>query len=94
MGRMGAVVKGDQPYRREEFEQNAALVETLSKLPWEAFMMPGTDKGATKMKSEALKAPAEFKDRAQHMEATDSQARQRGQERRSECLKKAVWGCG
>jgi cytochrome c556 len=58
-GRMGAVVKGQKPYDREEFARNAALVETLSKLPWEAFTVPGTDKG-TGLKSVAFRKQGEF----------------------------------
>ena len=59
-GRMGAVVKGQKPYAREEFARNANLVETLSKLPWEAFMVPGTDKGKTNLKSVAFRKKADF----------------------------------
>ena len=48
--RMGAVVKGDAPYGKAEFMQNASVVRTLSDLPWEAFLMPGTDRGDTTLK--------------------------------------------
>ncbi len=68
-GRMGAVVKGQRPYDREEFARNAALVETLSKLPWEAFKVPGTDKGKTGLKSVAFRKQAEFNAAAERMEA-------------------------
>ena len=68
-GRMGAVVKGQKPYDREEFVRNADLVETLSKLPWEAFMVPGTDKGKTGLKSVAFRKQAEFNAVAERMEA-------------------------
>jgi cytochrome c556 len=67
-GRMGAVVKGQRPYDREEFGRNAAVFETLSKLPWEAFMVPETDKGKTGLKSVAFKKQTEFKEAAQRME--------------------------
>ena len=68
-GRMGAVVKGQKPYDREEFTHNATVVETLSKLPWDAFMVPGTDKGKTGLKSVAFSKQAEFNAAAQRMEA-------------------------
>ncbi|MEE9529535.1 MAG: cytochrome c [Syntrophobacteria bacterium] len=68
MGRMAAVVKGKQPHNREDFAQNAALVETLSKLSWNAFLVAGSDKGDTKMKSEALNNQEKFKQAAQNME--------------------------
>ncbi len=37
--RMGAVVRGEQPYTKESFEQNAELVATLIQLPWDAFIL-------------------------------------------------------
>ena len=67
-GRMGAVVKGQKPYDREEFTHNATVVETLSKLPWDAFMVPGTDKGKTGLKSVVFREQAEFNAAAEKME--------------------------
>ena len=54
-GRMASVVKGQQPYVRADFSGDAELVERLSKLPWEAFMVPGTAQGDTDLKPEALR---------------------------------------
>ncbi|MGA9538622.1 MAG: cytochrome c [Desulfobacterales bacterium] len=68
-GRMAAVVKGQSPYDKAVFEQNAALVETLATLPWEAFMVPGTDKGKTGLKSSAFKEKDKFMQDAKKMEA-------------------------
>jgi cytochrome c556 len=68
IGRMAAVVKGKQPYNREDFLRNAVLVEILSKLPWDAFLVAGSDMGQTKMKSEALKNKDKFKVAAQNTE--------------------------
>jgi cytochrome c556 len=65
--RMGAVVKGEQPYNKEVFTQNAALVDTLYKLPLEAFMAPGSDKGS-RMKADALTQKDKF---AQMHKATE-----------------------
>ena len=45
--RMGAVVQGKMPYDKETFAANADLVETLSALPWEAVLTPGSEKGDT-----------------------------------------------
>ena len=36
-GRIGAVVKGDAPFNKDDVIKNAELVATLSKLPWPAF---------------------------------------------------------
>lgn len=58
-GRMGAVVKGEQPYNKDAFALNAALVDTFYTLPLEAFMVPGSDKDS-KMKAEALTQKDKF----------------------------------
>ena len=68
-GRMAAVVKGQSPYDKAAFEQNAAIVDTLAALPWEAFMAPGTDKGKTDLKSSAFKEKDKFMQDAKKMEA-------------------------
>jgi cytochrome c556 len=68
-GRMAAVVKGQSPYDKAAFEQNAAIVDTLATLPWEAFMVPGTDKGKTGLKSSAFKEKDKFMQDAKKMEA-------------------------
>lgn len=59
-GRMASVVKGQQPYVRADFSNDAELVERLSKLPWEAFMVAGTAQGDTHLKPEALGEKTEF----------------------------------
>ena len=68
-GRMGAMVKEKIPYNQEVFAKNAMLVETLSRLPWEASMLPGTDTGDTTLKSSVFMQQAEFKEAAQTFEA-------------------------
>jgi cytochrome c556 len=45
--RMGAVVQGKMPYDKDTFAANAALLETLAALPWDAVLAPGSDKGDT-----------------------------------------------
>jgi cytochrome c556 len=57
--RMGAMVKGEVPYNKEVFEKNAVLVESLYRLPLEAFMFPGSDKGSG-MKADALTQKDKF----------------------------------
>ena len=46
-GRVAAMANGRVPFDAKLAAENAALVETLSKLPWAAFG-PGTDKGETR----------------------------------------------
>ena len=57
--RMGAVVKGEAPYNKEAFEKNAVLVDSLYRLPLDAFMAPGSDKGSG-MKADALTQKDKF----------------------------------
>lgn len=47
MGRIGAVTKGEAPFNAAEVQKSAALIATLSTLPWEAFG-PGTEGGKAK----------------------------------------------
>jgi cytochrome c556 len=64
-GRLAPMVKGRQAYDQKKFAGNAAVVDTLAALPWEAFAVAGSDEGRTTMKSSALKNPADFKAEAQ-----------------------------
>lgn len=68
-GRMGAVVKGKTDYDQEAFTRNAMVMEALSQLPWEASMVPGTDKGDTTLNAAAFAKQDEFKASAQAFEA-------------------------
>jgi len=67
-GRMGAMVKEKIPYNQEVFARNAMVVEMLSRLPWEAVMVPGTDTGDTTLNSSAFDQRAKFKEVAQTFE--------------------------
>jgi cytochrome c556 len=67
-GRMAAMVNEKIAYNKEVFADNAMIVETLSHLPWEAFMVPGTDKGNTALKSSAFEQQAKFNEMAQTLE--------------------------
>ncbi len=60
-GRLGAMVKGAEPFDQDRFANNAAIVEAVSKLPWEAFLVAGSDRGDTTMKSSVLKDSDQFK---------------------------------
>ena len=68
-GRLGAMVKGQQPYNQKVFADNTAVIEFMAKLPWEAFLHPGSDKGQTTMNSSVLKDPDGFKSMARQFEA-------------------------
>ena len=66
--RMGAVVKGEAPYAKDAFEQNANIVATLIPLPWDAFMVAGSDKGSG-TKPEALAQKDKFMELAKTNQA-------------------------
>jgi cytochrome c556 len=66
-GRIGAVVKGERPFDKDEVARNAAIVEAMSKLPWDAFLA-GTDKGETHAKPEIWTDAAKFKSRHEKLE--------------------------
>lgn len=69
-GRMGAMVKENIPYNQEVFARNAMLVETLSRLPWEAVMVPGTDTGDTTLSPSVFEQQYKFKEVAQAFETS------------------------
>lgn len=66
-GRIGAVVKGERAYNKDEVAKNAALAEEMSKLPWDGFVA-GSDKGNTKAKPEIWTDAAKFKSAADKMD--------------------------
>ncbi len=60
--RIAAVVQGKTPFDAKAVEKDASLVDTMSKLSWEAFMTPGSEKGKTDLKASAFtKDKAGFK---------------------------------
>ncbi len=58
-GRIGAVVKGERPYDKAAVERDAALVETLSRLPFTAFPA-GSDLANSKARPEIWKEQDKF----------------------------------
>ena len=69
LGRVGAMAQGKAPFDAKAAADNAAIVVTMSKLPWVAFG-EGTDKGLpTRAKPEVWKDGAKFKDLQQKMMA-------------------------
>jgi cytochrome c556 len=69
LGRVGAMAQGRAPFDAKAAADNAAIVVTMSKLPWVAFG-EGTDKGGpTRAKPEIWKDQAKFKDLQAKMQA-------------------------
>jgi len=66
--RVGAMANGRVPFDAAMAAENAALAETMSKLPWAGFA-PGTDKGDTRAKPEIWTEQAKFNAGADKMQA-------------------------
>lgn len=65
-GRLGAMANGKAPFDAKVAQENAAVLETMAKLPWAAFG-DGTEGG--KAKPEVWKEQAKFHDLSGKMEA-------------------------
>ena len=87
MGRLAAVVKGEVPYNKEDVARNAAIISTLSSLPWQAFG-PGTEGG--KAEPAIWKESAKFKSASDRMQAAVAELNTAAQSGNPENLKKAL----
>ncbi|MBA4262612.1 MAG: cytochrome C [Comamonadaceae bacterium] len=67
-GRIGAMANNRVPFDAKVAADNAAIVETMSKLPWAAFGA-GTDKGDTRALPAIWTEQAKFKEGADKMQA-------------------------
>lgn len=65
--RIGAMVGGKAPFDARAAADNAAIAESMAKLPWAAFG-EGTDLGDTKAKPEIWKEQAKFKQAADKLQ--------------------------
>lgn len=66
-GRIGAMANGRIPFDAKVAADSAALVETMSKLPWEGFVA-GTDKGDTRALPVIWTEQAKFKDASERLQ--------------------------
>ncbi len=67
-GRVAAMANGRVPFDAKVAADNAAIAESMSKLPWAGFG-EGTDKGDTKAKPEIWSDSAKFKESGDKMQA-------------------------
>jgi cytochrome c556 len=67
-GRVAAMASGRIPFDAKAAADNAAIAETMSKLPWAAFV-EGSDKGVTKARPEVWSESAKFKEAGDKMQA-------------------------
>lgn len=90
-GKIGAVVKGEAPFNKDEVAKNAAVVATISTLPWQAFG-PGTEGG------NALPAVwsdnAKFKSAGEKMQVAVANLNTAAQSGDQEAIKKAFGAAG
>jgi cytochrome c556 len=91
MGKIGAVVKGEAPYNKDEVAKNAAVIATLSSLPWQAFG-PGTEGG--KAQSDVWSENAKFKAAADKMQVAVADLNKAAQSGDLESIKKAFGAAG
>jgi len=65
--RIGAMANGRVPFDATAAANSAAIVETMSALPWEGFLA-GTDKGDTRAKPEIWAEEVKFKEGAEKLQ--------------------------
>ena len=90
-GKIGAVVKGEAPYNKDEVAKNAAVVAMMSTLPWQAFGL-GTEGG----KAQALvwSDNAKFKAASEKMQLAVVDLNKAAQSGDLESIKKAFGSAG
>jgi cytochrome c556 len=89
--RIGAVVKGEKPFNKEEVAANAAVVASLAHLPWQAFGA-GTEGG--KSLPEVWKEADKFKAGADKMEKAIAELNTAAKSGNLESIKKAFGAAG
>ena len=67
-GRLAAVVTGQTPFNENAVKRDTVVLRTMAELPWDAFMVPGSDKGKTTLKAKAMKEKDKFRTMAQEFE--------------------------
>ena len=90
-GKIGAVVKGEVPYNKDDVAKNAAVVAMLSTLPWQAFG-PGTEGGNAK--PEIWSNNAKLKSAADKMQLAVADLNTAAQSGNQDAIKKAFGAAG
>lgn len=90
-GKIGAVVKGEAPYNKDEVAKNAAIVSMMSTLPWQAFG-PGTEGG--KAKPEVWSDNAKFKAASEKMQLAVADLNKAAQSGDLDSIKKSFGAAG
>jgi cytochrome c556 len=92
-GRVAAMASGKAPFDAKLAADNAAIAETMSKLPWAAFG-EGTDKGETRAKAEIWSDNAKFKAASEKMQAEMSKLAAAAKTGNLEAIKAAAGATG
>lgn len=87
-GRIGAMASERAPFDAKVAAENAAIVESMSKLPWAGFVA-GSDKGQTQAKPEIWTDGAKFKSASEDMMASVAQLNAAAKTGNLDNLKKA-----
>lgn len=90
-GKIGAVVKGEAPYNKDEVAKNAAIVAMISTLPWQAFG-PSTEGG--KAQPGVWSDNAKFKAASEKMQLAVANLNTAAQSGDLESIKKAFGAAG
>jgi cytochrome c556 len=90
-GKIGAVVKGEVPYNKDDVAKNAAIVAMMSTLPWQAFG-PGTEGG--KAQPAIWSDNAKFKAASEKMQLAVVDLNKAAQSGDLESIKKAFGATG
>lgn len=68
MGRLAAMARGDRPFDAAAAQNSARIIDTMAKLPWEAFV-PGSDQGKTDAEPELFDNLADVRRLADRLNA-------------------------
>ncbi len=92
-GRVGAMANGRVPFDAKVAQDNIAVVETMSKLPWAGFGAE-TEKVTSRTKPEAYKEAAKFKEMSDKMQAEVTKLVAAGKTGNLDQIKTAFGGVG
>lgn len=85
---MGAMIQGKTPYEKQAFTANAEVVKVLATLPWEATLVPGTDKGDTTLSPAVFAKINEFMKTAESFESATAKLAQTSKNNDLDAIKK------
>ena len=91
--RVGAMASGKVPFDAKIAAENAAIAESMSKLPWAGFT-EGTDHGETRAKPEIWAEQAKFKEASEKMMAEMSKLAVAAKSGNIDSIKAAVSATG